>query len=100
MDAQSLGDVTRMKLPRKVGWQQRKQVGGGLKLVNADDGDQPLIFDDVIVLPPAPPAAMPRIAALFDFNERRLQRQPWMRKNAREIDQLVKQVEHRPLLRT
>ena len=66
--------------------------------MDAVDRQQPLIFDDLIVATPSSPAAVPRIAPLFDFDERRFQRQPRVRKDAREIDQLMKHVEQRRLL--
>src|SRR5689334_19238271 len=68
--------------------------------MHVDHGEQPLVFDDEIILPPAPPAAVPRIAALFDLDKRSVQRQPLMWKDPCEIDQLMKQIEHGPLLGT
>src|SRR5947209_7145260 len=49
---QAVRDVPRVKRVWQFGRQQRKQVARRLKLMNADDGEQPLIFDDEIVASP------------------------------------------------
>ena len=100
MDAQAIRDVPGVKRVWQVARQQRKQVARRLKLMNADDGEQPLTFDDEIVASPAAAAAMARIAPLFDFNQRRLQHEPRVRKHPREIDELMEQIEQAALLGT
>ena len=60
---------------------------------------QLLIFDQKIVRPPpAPPAPMARIAVLFDLDQHNVKRQPRMRKNAREMNQLIEQIEQTAML--
>src|SRR5437867_681443 len=67
--------------------------------MDADDGDEPLIFNDVVIAPPASSSAMAGVSALLNLDQRCLNRQIWMRKNAGEINQLVEQIEQRGLLR-
>ena len=59
-----------------------------------------LIFDLMIVVAPPAPPAVARIAPFFDFDEQHFERQPAMRKHAREVHQLLEHIEQRALLRT
>src|SRR5438093_1351959 len=60
--------------------------------MDAYDSHQSLVFDDMIVLPPATAATVSRIAPFLDFHERRMNRQPRMRKDAREMHQFMEQI--------
>ncbi len=100
LNVERLGQVTGMKRLWQVGRQKLQQVRRRLKRVDAGDSHQPLVFHDVIIFPPAPPPAMPRIAPLLDLDQRRLERQPRMRKDPREIHQLLKHIEECRLLGT
>src|SRR5262245_46051479 len=68
--------------------------------MNANHGEQSLVFDDEVIASPPAAAAMARIAPLFDFHQRRLQHEPRVWQHSREINQLVKQSEEAALLRS
>ena len=54
--------------------------------MDSADGDQSLVVNNKVAPSPAAAAAVTRKAALFDFNQRRLERELRMRKDAGEID--------------
>ena len=67
--------------------------------MNVEHLEQLLVLDLMIVVAPPAPPAVARVAPLFDFDERHFERQPAMRKHAREVDQLFEHIEQRSLLR-
>ncbi len=79
--------------------QQAAQIGRRAEFVDAMHLEQMLVFDLVVVVAPPAAPAVARIAPLFDLDEQHFERQPAMRKDAREVDQLFEHIEQRSLLR-
>lgn len=71
-----------------------------MKRQHVVDGDEPLFFDHMIVAAPATATTVSRAAPFFDGDEGRFERQAGVRKDSREVDQFVEQVDRRALFRT
>ena len=99
LDAQAFGEVAGVKRLRQRRRQQAAQVGRRAELVDAVHFDEALVFDMMVVVAPPAPPAVARIAPFFDLDERHFERQPAVGKHAREVDQLLEQIEQRSLLR-
>ncbi len=69
-----------------------------MKLLAAKHGHQALVFDLLVIAPPAPSSAVARKAPLFDLHEHNFECQAGMGKDTREMDQLLKKIEHGALL--
>lgn len=93
LDAELLGQLTGVKWPRQPPRQESEQINGRMKLVDFQHVDQPLIFDLMIAGSSPPPPPVTRVSPFFDFHQRHFEHQPPIWKNAREMDQLVEQVE-------
>ena len=68
-----LGKVSRVERLGKCRRQKRKQVLIRFEAMRLVNGNQPLVFDQEIVIPPAAAAAVAGITELVDFHQRRFQ---------------------------
>ena len=82
MDLQRFGQVARVERPRHGALDQPSQVGGRLEAVRGMHGHELLVFDLVVVAPPAAASAMARITPLLDVDQGHFQRQPPVGKHA------------------
>ena len=101
LDAQAFGEVAGVKRLRQRGRQQAAEIGRRAELVDAVHFDQMLVFDlddrcrATNAAGHGPDSATLRFRSSSDF-----ERQPPVRKDAREVDQLFEDIEQRSLLRT
>lgn len=100
MNRGRLREVARVKGPGHSARQKCCEIGCGAKMMFAQHGNQLLILDLKIIHPPTSPPTVARKTPLLDLDQGNFERQSWMRKNASEIDQFLKQIPNLASLRT
>lgn len=95
-----LCEVAGIEGARQIRRQDSPQVAGEPERQHVFDFDQSLVFDFMVVFAPASPSTVARMTPLFHNHQRDVERQTWMGKDSRKVDQFVEQVEGRALLRT
>lgn len=105
--AEAVGDALRQpagyaeglgELPGMEGlWQHRREemakVGGGTEAMDFSQLDEPLVFHLVIPFSAASAPSVAGITPLLDIHQGHIQGQPWMGKDAGEVDEVLEDVQ-------
>ena len=93
LDPQLARQIRRVERLGQLGWQKTEQIGGRGESLGGGHGDHPLVLHDVVSWPTPSPAAVAGVAKFFDFDQRNVDRQPLVREDPGEVDEVVEKVE-------